>query len=473
MAAIDDARTFPLSEILGALTHALDITEGQPPGHALRSCLIGMRIAEVVGLPEEDRAALFYALLMKDAGCSANASRMAAIFSADDHELKRSSKLVNTSEKKRERRWAISSAGAGAGLTGRLRAIVDLARTGEFANDLIAARCERGAEIARMLALPEPAAEAIRALDEHWDGNGRPRGLKGDEIPLLGRILGLAQTVEVFSAIAGPYDAIEVAVARRGTWFDPELVDALTSLPIGDHLWAQLADENVESHVALREPGEVHLQADAAQIDRICEAFARVIDAKSPFTFNHSARVTDVAVGIAGQRGITGQRLRRLRRAALLHDIGKLAVSNQVLDKPGKLDADEFAQIKRHPEQTLAILSRAACFAPIAELAANHHEKLDGSGYHRGLTGDVLTEDMRILAVADIYEALTADRPYRDGMPIEKALSIIGGDIPVKLCSDAYAGLEAWIATDDRAVHPSRTRALAAVPDPIDLPRAA
>lgn len=447
-------RRYALSEILGALTHALDITEGQPPGHALRSCLIGMRLAEVIDLPADDRSALFYALLMKDAGCSANASRMAAIFSTDDLELKRTSKLVDTGDPKAERRWAVTSAGRGRGISGRVKAIIELARTGAFADDLFAARCERGAEIARMLELPEASAQAIRALDEHWDGGGRPYGLRGDAIPLLGRILGLAQTVEVFCAATGPYEAIEVAIARRGTWFDPELVDALVSLPIGDPLWEQISAEDPADAVAVHDPGDRMVTADDAQLDRIAEAFARVIDAKSPYTFNHSARVADVTVGMARQAGIGGDRLRDLRRAALLHDIGKLAVSNAVLDKPGTLTDDEFAQIKAHPRQTLAILSRASCFAPIAELAANHHEKLDGSGYHRGLGAEQLTPDMRILAVADIYEALTAHRPYRDGMPLEQAIGIVCSDAPHKLDAAAVASLQAWVETDDPAVLP-------------------
>lgn len=447
-------RRYALSEILGALTHALDITEGQPPGHALRSCLIGMRLAEVIGLPEADRSALFYALLMKDAGCSANASRMAAIFSTDDLELKRTSKLVDTGDPKAERRWAITSAGRGRGISGRVKAIIELARTGAFADDLYAARCERGAEIARMLQLPEASAHAIRALDEHWDGNGRPAGLRAEEIPLLGRILGLSQTVEVFCAAAGPAEAVEVAVARRGTWFDPDLVDALASLPSSDPLWAAVVADDPAASVAEHDPGDRMVTAGDAQLDLIAEAFARVIDAKSPYTFNHSARVADVTVGMARACGLDGVRLRDLRRAALLHDIGKLAVSNQVLDKPGKLTDDEFAQIKAHPRQTLVILSRASCFAPIAELAANHHEKLDGSGYHRGLGAEQLTPDMRILAVADIYEALTAHRPYRDGMPLEKAMGIIRSDTPHKLDDDAVAALEAWVRTDDPAVLP-------------------
>jgi putative nucleotidyltransferase with HDIG domain len=449
-------RRYALSEILGALTLALDVAEGQPPGHALRSCLIGMRLAEVVGVSEDDRSALFYALLMKDAGCSANASRMAEIFSTDDLELKRTSKFLDTDNTKAERRWALTSAGRGRGLSGRVKAIIELARTGAFADDLYAARCERGAEIARMLQLPETSAEAIRALDEHWNGGGRPSGRSGDEIPLLGRILCLSQTVEVFCAAAGPYEAIEIATARRGTWFDPDLVDALTSLPIGDPLWTTLVEDDPALSVAEHDPGDRMVTAGDAQLDRIAEAFARVIDAKSPYTFNHSARVADITIGMARAQGIHGERPRDLRRAALLHDIGKLAVSNAILDKPGKLTGDEFNQIKDHPRQTYAILSRAACFSPIAELAANHHEKLDGSGYHRGIGAERLTPDMRILAVADIYEALTANRPYRDGMPLEQAMGIIASDVPHKLDADAFAGLQAWVQTDDPAVHPAR-----------------
>src|SRR4051794_39437189 len=187
-----------LSEVIGALSYALDLTEGEPPGHAVRSCAIGMRVAEELGLDAAERSDLFYALLLKDAGCSANSAKMAALFGADDQVAKRTSKRVNWSKSLPALLWSVRTVAPGGSLrarSARLRAIKD---EGQVTRALMRARCERGAQIARLLGFTEATAEAIRALDEHWDGHGQPRGLRGAEIPLLGRVLCLAQTAEVF-----------------------------------------------------------------------------------------------------------------------------------------------------------------------------------------------------------------------------------------------------------------------------------
>ena len=193
------------------------------------------------------------------------------------------------------------------------------------------------------------------------------------------------------------------------------------------------------------EPAELVLRADDARIDRIAEAFARVIDAKSPFTASHSVRVAEIAVGIGSVLGFEPVVLRDLRRAGLLHDIGKLAISNLILDKPGKLTDEEFTTVKEHPAYSLRILERAPIFAAIADLAANHHERIDGTGYPRHLGGDELDMPVRVLAVADVYEALTADRPYRGPLPAEKALDIVSWEVPGRLDRDAFAALETWL----------------------------
>ncbi len=434
-----------LSDVIGSLSYALDIVEGQPPGHALRSCLIGMRIAGELELDARARSDLFYALLLKDAGCSANSSRMSAVFASDDIAAKASSKLIDWSDRRASAVWAIRTAGAGEGIGKRLRMLNAMRSEGDLTRQFMEARCDRGAEIARMLFLSETTALAIRSLDEHWDGRGMPDGLRGESIPLAARILCLAQTVEVFHRERGVAAAGNVARRRRGTWFDPTLVDAFISFCDDLTFWASLEAPDVSPW----EPDELALSADEERLDRIAEAFARVIDAKSPFTARHSERVAEIAVGAAKVLGFDTQARRTLRRAALLHDIGKLAVSNKILDKPGKLSAEEFVAIKTHPTYTLRILGRAPCFAEFAELAANHHEKLDGTGYPRGLRADVLDLPMRVLAVADIYEALTAKRPYRDPMPPEVALWTIGKDVPARLDPDVRAALEAYICACD------------------------
>jgi putative nucleotidyltransferase with HDIG domain len=325
---------------------------------------------------------------------------------------------------------------------------------GDVTRQFMEARCDRGAEIARMLFLSEQTALAIRSLDEHWDGRGMPDGLQGDEIPLAARILCLAQTVEVFHATGGVKAARAVAKRRRGRWFDPKLVDAFLRFCGDQGFWAALEDPDVSEW----EPPDLALAGDDARLDRIAEAFARVIDAKSPFTARHSQRVAEIADGIAAALDFEDDRRRLVRRAALLHDIGKLAISNLILDKPGKLTEPEFAAIKTHPTHTLRILERAPCFAELADLAANHHEKLDGSGYPRSLRADHLDLPMRILAVADIYEALTADRPYRAPLPLEEALAIIDRDVPHRLDTDVRHALEIHLGRSTKAADPVRLK---------------
>ncbi len=426
-----------LSDVIGSLSYALDIVEGQPPGHAVRSCLIGMRLAAELELDPQARSDLFYALLLKDAGCSANSSRMAAVFASDDIAAKASSKLIDWTNGRASAVWAIRTAASEDSVRRRVQTLRAMRGEGELTRQFMEARCDRGAEIARMLFLSETTALAIRSLDEHWDGRGMPDGLAGEEIPLAARILCLAQTVEIFHRERGLRAAREVAVQRRGTWFDPALVDRLLAFCDDDGFWSSLERPDVSAW----EPGELPLSADDARLDRIAEAFARVIDAKSPFTARHSERVAEIAVGTAAVLGFDGAARRTLRRAGLLHDIGKLAISNRILDKPGSLTEEEFRAIRTHPTFTLRILERAPCFAEFAELAANHHEKLDGSGYPRGLSAKDLDLPMRILAVADIYEALTARRPYREPLSPAAALAIIDRDIPGKLDGDVRHAL--------------------------------
>jgi HD-GYP domain-containing protein (c-di-GMP phosphodiesterase class II) len=179
----------------------------------------------------------------------------------------------------------------------------------------------------------------------------------------------------------------------------------------------------------------------ASEIDLICEAFAEVVDAKSHFTFRHSVGVTDAASAIGKALGLKAGRQQLLHRAALLHDLGKLRVPNSILDKPGKLDADEWAVMKEHPGLTRAILNRVKQFRELAYVAGAHHEKLDGSGYPDNLHAEALPLEARILAVADIYGALIEDRPYRNGFSPEQALSIMQRDAGGTLDGDCFAAL--------------------------------
>jgi HD-GYP domain-containing protein (c-di-GMP phosphodiesterase class II) len=431
-----------LSEVISALSHALDLTEGQRLGHAARTCRLGLRLAGDAGLDADDRSALFYALLLKDAGCSSAAARMSALFDAgDDVELRRSIKLVDWTRPTEIVRYTASHVEGGSRLGRARRTVGVLRRAAAEAKELVEIRCERGADIVSMLGLPSAGAEAIRGLDEHWNGRGSPYGLKGDQIPLLARLACLAQTAEVFVTELGLDAARDMVRRRRGRWFDPELADRFLAIADDDPIWLRLRDDEVAADVAAIEPASLTLHADEARLDDIAGAFAQVIDAKSPFTARHSERVAEYAVEVGTRLGLGRQELVDLRRCGLLHDIGKLGVSNRILDKPGKLTDEEFAEIRRHPAYTEQVLSRVSAFAPLAGAAGAHHERLDGRGYHRGLGGDQIPPFAKILAVADVFDALSAERPYRGALPLEQVLEIMRRDVGSAFCPDAYAAL--------------------------------
>lgn len=410
-----------LSEVVSALSYALDITEGQPMGHAVRTTLIGMRIASQFGLPDDQRSALFYALLLKDLGCSSNAARLASIFGADDQLLKHAHKLTDWRATTDAARYAFKYSLPGKGRVAKAWHMLMLGvKEQGLARSITQTRCERGADIATMLGLPAGTSEAIRALDEHWDGGGLPYGLIGSATPLLGRIACLAQSVEVFQGAFDVRTAYEMARARRGRWFDPVLVDALHAFELDGEFWTSLRDADTLTHVRELEPEDRVIYCDEYHLDTVAEAFAQVIDAKSPYTSRHSQNVAVIALNAASVMGIERKELLTLRRAALLHDIGKLGVSNSILDKPGTLDEEEWDSMRQHTRFSLEILKRVARFRQFAATAAAHHERLDGSGYHLGLGGDQLGQLARIIAVADVTEALAADRPYRPAMPVER-----------------------------------------------------
>jgi putative nucleotidyltransferase with HDIG domain len=452
-----EAAEIRLSEIIAALSVALDITQGQPQGHCMRSALVGMRLAEELRLPTADRSALFYALLLKDLGCSSNAAKMTYLFGADDHSLKRSGRMIDWTKAGQSFKHCWNNCSPGGPLVEKLLRMAAIARSGqEGAKKISEVRCDRGAEIARLLQLPEATANAIHDLDEHWDGRGFPRGSKGTEISLLGRICCLAQTVEVFFSAEGLPAALEVARARRKKWFDPQLVDALAAFGHEASFWSRLTSDDLPSELSRWEPEDAVLLADEACLDRVAEGFARVVDAKSPWTYQHSTRVAEISVGVAEQFGCSPELLRDVRRAALLHDIGKLGVSNMILDKPGKPTEAEFDEIRKHPDYSQQILEQVDAFRTLADVASAHHERLDGRGYHRRLDDSILPWVARVLAVADICEAMSAKRPYRDALPWERIQEIMSRDAGTGIDPDCFAALERW---HDRSEMESRVEA--------------
>jgi HD-GYP domain-containing protein (c-di-GMP phosphodiesterase class II) len=418
-----------VSEVLAALSFALDLAEGQPMGHSLRTCLIGMEIAHRLGLPMQERRDLYYALMLKDIGCSSNSARVFELFGGDDREMKREMKHVDWGSYFKAARFAMAQAEPGAPWFARARRIADLARRGpDVAAELVRTRAEHGATIVTRLGFGPRVAEAVQHLEERWDGSGHPGALEGSAIPLLSRIMGLAQSIDVHARLGGPGPALEWAEDRRGRWFDPTLVSAARGLDVQLDRWGRM-DEGLLGRAATEaEPGGASLLAGPGTMDRIALGFAEVVDAKSPFTAQHSYRVTQLTIRLAEALDYAPERITALRRAALLHDIGKLSVPNTILDKPGKLSEPEWDSIRMHPYYTRRILQHIRGFEEIAHVAGCHHERLDGTGYFQGLAGDDIPEDAQLIATADIFDALSSERPYRPALRTDVALQIMERD---------------------------------------------
>jgi len=434
-----------LSEIISALSYALDLTEGAVHGHALRSCLLGMRIAAEAKLPSDLTNSLYFALLLKDVGCSSNASRMCEILGGHERAVTAGVKLEGWAKKPSQVKGKVLRNNAVPGPTARVARIARIGVTQHWYNEaMIGLRCDRGASILGKLGMGEAAAQAVLSLEEHWDGSGYPDNAKREEIPLLARICAVAQHLDVFSSRRGVDKAIETLEQHSGTWFDPQFVGVAVSLHRRGALWANCLssdshDDTRRAVLDLDEGSKHQLEGD--RIDHICEAFADVVDAKSNFTFRHSMGVAEAAFGIATALHLSADRVQLVRRTALLHDIGKLSVSNSILDKNGTLNDEEWRSVRLHPGISRSILERVGPFREMAVIAGEHHEKLDGSGYPKRLMSPDLSLESRIIAVADAYAALSEDRPYRAALDFDEIVSIMTKLVPYKLDADCFYAL--------------------------------
>ena len=436
------AADLKLSELISALSHALDITEGQPEGHCVRCCWIGMHIGRAIGMTDDELWGLYYTLLLKDLGCSSNAARICELYLTDDLAFKRDFKAIGDSLP-RVLHFVLKHTGLKAGLAERFRSVMTIMRNGEeIAHELIATRCQRGAEIARLLRFPETVSQGIYSLDEHFNGQGRPAGLAGESIPLYARIALLAQVIDVFHTAGGAQAALDEIQLRAGRWFDPQLVKAFGKVADSADFWATLGDPGIIDAVLVLEPAANVVALDDDYLDDISAAFGQVVDSKSPYTSGHSARVALYTDMIAEVLGLSHERRRWLKRGALLHDVGKLGVSNSVLDKPGKLDDEEWAAVKAHAVYTETILSRINAFSELARVSAAHHERLDGKGYPRGLMADEICLETRIITTADIFDAITAERPYRGAIPIPRTLEMMAENVGTAIDERCFEALK-------------------------------
>ncbi len=451
-----------LGDTLASLSHALDVSEGHVREHALRAAVIGLRIGRQLGLPERHLTDLYHALLLKDLGASANSAQLYHLFGRDDARLRRALRRIDTERLLGGGSLVFNQLVGAVKGPWRLKYLLDLG-LGRF--DLVAhlarTHAERGARLADDMKLGAGVASAIAAATERYDGSGAPRGSAGEAIPLAGRILALAHAAAQEFAESGQHGALQAMRKRAGTWFDPDLVAALERPKVSSDLGEALRHDRLRHELASVAPLEEPVRLDDERLDRVAEVFGRVIDAKSAWTARHSERVRQIALGLLDQMKPDGNmvaRRRALTRGAHLHDVGTLGVSNAVLEKGGSLDDTEVEIVRRHTAYGEHILSWVDAYAEAVPLAAGHHERLDGRGYHSAVPADLLPFDVRLLAAADQFEALTSPRPHRDPFSPDEALAILAAEAGTGVDHVALEALESFLASPGAAeiLHPDR-----------------
>jgi HD-GYP domain-containing protein (c-di-GMP phosphodiesterase class II) len=404
--------------LLAVLSLAADLGMGQPMEHVIRQCLISLRLGRLMGVAESDREVIYYTALIAWVGCHVDAYEQARWF-GDDTVLKTDFRRADLATPAAEALFMLRHLGAGRPAAERIRLGAAFLTDGRRAADAMLHNHWLAAdELAGRLGLDQRVRDSVEQTFERWDGKGVPNGARGEQILLTSRVVALADVVEVYHRAAGPAAAVDVARRRRGTQFDPHLVDLFAAE--AEPLLAQLDQATDWDSVIGAEPALGPPLTDA-QLEAALEAIADFTDVKSPFTIGHSRGVADLAGEAARSLGLGDAAARQVRRAGLVHDLGRLGVPNTIWDKPGELSHSESERVRLHPYLTERMLARSAALAPLAAIACLHHERMDGSGYPRGLSGTALSPGGRILAAADAYHARTEPRPHRPACPPAEA----------------------------------------------------
>ena len=421
-----DRRGMRLAELVAVLSLGTDLGLGQPMEHVLRQCVVALRIADRLELDDEQRAVLYYTALLAYVGCHVDAHEQAK-WLGDDLVAKADARLVDFDGGRSDVTYLIGHLGAGRPPLERLRlGMAFLSGAGRRAVDAMFENhwLATGA-LAEALQLGAPVLDSLAQTFERWDCKGLWKA-RGTGCPLTARVTILVDVVEVYHRIGGVEAAVAAARERSGTQFDPHLValfadDAAELLEGLDSIdaWNAVIDA---------EPA-LHRRISVAALDPALEAVADFTDLKSPYTLGHSRRVADLAAAAAQRTGIAEADVRLVRRAGLLHDLGRLGVSNEIWDKPRALTSGEWERVRLHPYLSERMLSASAALAPLATIAGRHHERLDGSGYPRGLRGDALMPGARILAAADAYAAITERRAYRRAYQADDAAAIARDEV--------------------------------------------
>jgi HD-GYP domain-containing protein (c-di-GMP phosphodiesterase class II) len=405
------------AEVIASLSLATDYRTGLPLEHGLRSTLAAMRLCERLGVEDEVASQAYFACLLFYVGCTADAEVAAELFDGELYEHVTPVMFGSRPQLARALLRAVAPPGMPA--SARVLTVARrLPRVVRMHPRHLAALCEVGQMLARRLGLPESVRLLFAQFTERWDGKGLPRGAHGDEIPLAARIVHVARDGCFQAMLAGNAAAAAVIRERSGAAFDPDVaaafaedVDEVLVLDPGASAWDSVLD---------LEP-QPRLQLNAAEVDAATSAIGDFADLVSPYLVGHSSGVAELAAAAGRCCGLAAGDVAALRRAASVHDVGRVAVSVRIWQKPGLLDPGEWELVRLHPYHSERVLVRSPFLAALAPAASAHHERLDGSGYHRGATAAALDVPARLLAAADAFHAMTEPRPYREALPAADA----------------------------------------------------
>jgi HD-GYP domain-containing protein (c-di-GMP phosphodiesterase class II) len=411
----DQSAGVRLSELMAALSLSSDFGLGQPMEHVLRACLIAVRLAEHVGLDEAERTETYWVTLLATV-CTGESFELAQMF-GDEVAFRSGMYHVGPSQLA-VMAHALRRAGSGRGAGDRVgQAAGMIASKGRTVEERFAAHCALTTEISDRVGLAPRVGEALSCTFARWDGKGVPRGVASDAVPMSVRLMQLADAAEVHHRLSGVDGAIALARRHEGGLFSPDLVARFTA--DAPELLRDL-DETTWDRVIAAEPMP-RPPLDDEGFEAVLEVMADVADLKSPWFAGHSRGVADLASSAVRAAGMPEQDVVTTRRAGLLHDLGRTAISNAIWDKAGPLSEGDRERVRLHAYFTERMLRRPSALAGLSSVASSHHERLDGSGYHRAIRGSDIPLLGRYLAAADVYHALLEDRPHRSAVTPKEA----------------------------------------------------
>jgi HD-GYP domain-containing protein (c-di-GMP phosphodiesterase class II) len=428
-----------LADVLGSLSLAPDLGIGAPLETSQRTCLLAAHLARRLGLPAEAQRDAFYAGLLRHLGCTAWAHEAAEVVGGDDHDVIRAFEEVDRARPGAVARRALGL-GRGRGAVRRARAIAGALAAPGAGGRLVAAQCAQAEALAGDLGLGPGVVTALAQMYERHDGKGGPRGLRGEAIAPAGSLLAAAQLVEALHRRRGRDAALAEVARRRGRELSPAIADLIAADAAA--LWPLLESPAAEA-ILDAEPSP-RLEVPDDRLGDVALAFARFADLKTPHTIGHAPAVAELAVAAGRIAGLPPGELEALRLAALLHDLGAVAIPNGVWDRPGPLGAAAWEQVRLHAYHGERVLARSPALAPLAVIVGAHHERPDGSGYHRGSRGDGIARAARLLGAADALAAMRADRPHRAARAAPAAARELEQEARAgRLCRDAVAAVMA------------------------------